>query len=123
MQVALLNGDSTDMIEAKNSNHVAETLRGLKVQYNLKFLPNLAPGAIKFEYDIHGQVKLFASGTLHSNVGQVVGVFEQRFLLIRDIADNENWKIKSSQVILRNSNNALKSSSTMQDENLFSLCS
>lgn len=123
MQVALLNGDSTDTIEAKNSNHAAETLRGLKVQFNLKFLPNLAPGAVQFEHDIHGQVKLFVSGTLHSNTGEVVGVFEQKFLLIRDLADNENWKIKKSQIILRSANNALQSSSTATDKNIFSICS
>lgn len=116
MQVALLSGDddavTTDTMEAHDSQHAAAALRQLKARFRLKFLPNLAPGAIQLEHGIHGQVKLFVSGTLHAQDGhEVVGLFEQRFLLIRDFADNENWKIKGSQVVLRSGpNNALMAS-------------
>lgn len=119
IKLALHGENCTDVVEASNSTSVVETLRDIKLKYNLKFLPNLTPNAIKYECDIHGQVMLMVNGTLHSNTTQVVGVFEQIFLLIRDISDNNNWKIKRSQIVLRSMNSSIENSI----QNPLSICS
>lgn len=110
MKFALQDKNCTDVTEAKSSNDIAGVLRDIKLKYNFKFLPNLAPNAVQYKADIHGQVVVMVGGTLHSNSSQVVGLFEQMFLLIRDPSDNNNWKIKNSQVMLRSANPAVESS-------------
>lgn len=111
IKLALKDEQNTDIVEASNSIDISQTLREFQLKYRLQFLPNLTPGAVRYECDIHGQVMLMVNGTLHSNTSQVVGVFEQIFLLVRDISDHENWKIKKSHVILRSMNSAIQDSS------------
>lgn len=104
MKLALQDKNCTDITEAHNSTDIVEVLRDIKMKYNFKFLPNLTPDAIRYKADVHGQVMVMVGGTLHTNASQVVGLFEQMFLLIRDPSDNNNWKVKNSNVMLRSSN-------------------
>ncbi|XP_065216536.1 uncharacterized protein C3orf38 homolog [Planococcus citri] len=104
MKLELQDRHSTDVTEATNSTDIVQALRDVKLRYNFKFLPNLNPDAIRYNADIHGQVMVMVGGTLHTNASQVVGLFEQMFLLIRDPSDNNNWKVKNSKVMLRSSN-------------------
>lgn len=121
MKLALQDENCTDVTEASSSTDVAEVLRSVKLKYNFKFLPNLAPNAVRFNADIHGQVMVMVGGTLHSGSSQVVGLFEQMFLLIRDPSDHNNWKIKNSQVILRSSNAAIEA--PVPTESMLGICS
>ena len=108
MKIALEDQTSSEVIEAATSADVAQALYTLQMKYRLGFLPNLSPDAIKYQTSAHGQIMLMVCGSLQSlNVSQIVGLFEQMFLLLRDGSDNANWKIKNSHMRLRLTNNAV----------------
>ncbi|XP_044254664.1 uncharacterized protein C3orf38 homolog isoform X2 [Tribolium madens] len=50
--------------------------------------------------DPHGLVLVLVCGTLHTDA-TCVGVFEQVFALARDPQTENNWKIKSSEIVLK----------------------
>lgn len=78
---------------------ISELLFKVKTEHNLHFNPNLA-GGVKVQIDPHGLVILLICGTLHKN-SILVGVFEQTFSLARDPFSENNWKIKKSELHLK----------------------
>lgn len=85
---------------------IAQQLFFLKMQYDLYFNPNLTKDGVQGKLDPHGLVIVLVCGTLHKD-GVCVGIFEQLFALARDPFTQNNWKIKSTQLNLKNENGVL----------------
>lgn len=97
------------VVEANNAKDAAQILRDFKMQFAIKFLPNLSPDSIQYECNLNGVLKLMVCGTLHLNgESRVIGFFDQLFLLFRDIADNQNWKVQKSHITLRSAQFAIE---------------
>lgn len=78
---------------------ISEMLFKIKTEYNLHFNPNFS-GGINAHIDPHGLVIMLVCGTLHKN-SVLVGIFEQTFSLARDPFSENNWKIKKSELNLK----------------------
>ena len=72
---------------------VAERFRSLVLAEGLLFNPNVEDDGTKGVTEPHGLVMVIVCGTIHRQ-GSCMGVFEQRFGLVRDILNANNWKIK-----------------------------
>ncbi|GLG96008.1 Uncharacterized protein GBIM_02844 [Gryllus bimaculatus] len=83
-----------------NSESVVNMLRDLQIQHKLYFNPNISSSGIRGKVDAHGLVMVMACGTLHQ-VNICVGIFQQIFGLVRDPFMQNNWRIKSTSIILR----------------------
>uniref|UniRef100_A0A1B6D7B7 NTF2 domain-containing protein n=2 Tax=Clastoptera arizonana TaxID=38151 RepID=A0A1B6D7B7_9HEMI len=90
--------------EAFGSVNVVNLIQQIKQTHNLYFYPNLCSDGVRGKAQRNGAVAVIACGTLHK-IGQVLGTFEQLFLLIRDPLGNQNWKIKYSKVKLTSAEN------------------
>lgn len=75
-------------------------LNKIKDRYQIYFSPNLCSDGVKGKCDVHGGVLVLACGTLHKDIGQMCGAFEQVFLIFRDPLTVDNWKIKKSELHL-----------------------
>ncbi|CAG2066915.1 unnamed protein product [Timema podura] len=69
-------------------------------QNRLYFNPNLSQEGVRGRSDPHGVVAVLACGTLHTEQ-TCIGMFEQMFVLVRDVQALNNWKIKSTKLNLR----------------------
>lgn len=108
----------TEFLE-NDPEKIAFTLTNTKNVHNLYFNPNLSKEGVNGKIDPHGLVMVAACGVLHTN-NCCVGVFEQMFLLARDPFSDSNWKIKSSELNLRQSSNVC-SYPKLEDSNLLSI--
>ncbi len=92
LKLNLQSQDSrTDLFEG--AELVAERFCDLIQSEGLLFNPNLEADGTKGVNDPHGLVLAFVCGTIHRE-GSCLGVFEQRFGLVRDPLNQNNWKIK-----------------------------
>lgn len=82
--------------EVSGSIECVNLINGIRNRYSCKFAPYV-PGGLKFKEDDHGLVLIQAKGSLH-NGADANGIFEQVFMLLRDPAANNNWKIKSTEI-------------------------
>ena len=72
---------------------VRQRLEALVREEDILFNPNLDFGGVKSWGEAHGLVAVLVCGTLHR--GELaVGMFEQKFGLIRDPLMDNNWRIK-----------------------------
>ncbi|XP_044254655.1 uncharacterized protein C3orf38 homolog isoform X1 [Tribolium madens] len=90
---------STEIIE-NDAVKVVQRLYSLRSNFNLFFNPNLSSDGVQGRVDPHGLVLVLVCGTLHTDA-TCVGVFEQVFALARDPQTENNWKIKSSEIVLK----------------------
>lgn len=98
----LISGDEIITELAENDPvKIARLLSKTKTEHNLYFNPNISKEGLKGQLDPHGLAVILVCGTLHTN-NVCVGVFEQSFSLARDPFSDNNWKIKNSQINLRN---------------------
>ncbi|XP_075216948.1 uncharacterized protein C3orf38 homolog [Lycorma delicatula] len=81
-------------------NNIIILLNKIKDKYQLYFSPNLCSDGVRGKCDIHGGVLVLACGTLHKDIGQMCGAFEQVFLIFRDPLTVDNWKIKKTELHL-----------------------
>lgn len=72
----------------------------LRAHFGLRFNPNLSPEGVRGASEPHGTVVVLAHGTLHQEE-RCAGLFEQKFLLLRDPAMLNNWRIKRSELYVR----------------------
>lgn len=89
----------------KNANEVVSLLQGLLRQHKLYFNPNISSTGVRGKVDASGLVLVLVCGTLHQ-VDNCVGIFQQIFGLLRDPFMENNWKIKSSSVVLKSVGNS-----------------
>ncbi|XP_014244283.1 uncharacterized protein C3orf38 homolog [Cimex lectularius] len=87
--------------EAQGTEGIINMIWELQNSHKLLFLPNLDQSGIKAKIDPHGLLAILTCGTLHKESGEVVGVFEQMFLLARDPNRSDTWKIKKTEMTLR----------------------
>ncbi len=78
---------------------VARRLKAFKLEEQLTFNPNLAASGLRGQSSPHGLFKALVCGTVHQN-GQVLGIFEQQFGLVKDPDMNQNWRIKFTNLKL-----------------------
>lgn len=71
----------------------------LRSHFNLLFNPNLSPEGTSGKSEPHGAVVVMCCGTVHRG-HMCAGVFEQKFLLLRDPTMCNNWRIKQSKMCL-----------------------
>lgn len=104
----------------ENTPHkIAELLFRVKTEHNLHFNPNLAADSVKYQTDPHGLVIILLCGTLHKN-NVLVGIFEQTFALARDPFSENNWKIKNSELNLKDTSAVVTSQEPIEmDEQLY----
>ncbi|GAB6032471.1 hypothetical protein CHUAL_011103 [Chamberlinius hualienensis] len=81
----------------EGSQATADRLLSLIGQDQLYFNPFYAQQGIKGYVDNHGLVIILVAGDIH-RADRWVGVFEQKFGLIRDPASDNKWKIKFSEL-------------------------
>ena len=82
---------SSDTFEG--ADVVRQRLEALVRQEDIQFNPNLAVGGIKSWMDKDNLVIVLVCGSLHKD-GAVIGIFEQKFGLIRDPLMDNNWRIR-----------------------------
>lgn len=105
VKINLIAGYDTVTEFAENDpEKIAFALTNTRSVHNLYFNPNLSKEGVKGKIDPHGLVMVAVCGTLHSN-NCCVGIFEQIFLLARDPFSDSNWKIKYSELNLRQKSN------------------
>ncbi|KAF2879165.1 hypothetical protein ILUMI_27017 [Ignelater luminosus] len=85
----------------ESTEEISRVLFKTKCEHYLYFNPNFLNDGIGGRIDPHGLVVVLACGTLHAN-NACVGVFEQVFMLARDPFSDNNWKIKNTELNLRN---------------------
>ncbi len=88
----------TDVFEG--SEVVADRLKCLVSDEGLMFNPNNGPGGTSGVNDSHGLVIVRACGTLHQH-NKCLGLFEQQFGLIRAPLEQNTWKIKFTDINLK----------------------
>ncbi|CAI9730857.1 Hypothetical predicted protein [Octopus vulgaris] len=71
---------------------VACRLKRLVSEENLYFNANITGGGVTSEVESVGIVCVLVHGTVHKG-DHVLGVFEQKFALLRDPSSENNWKI------------------------------
>ncbi|KAK9877233.1 hypothetical protein WA026_016979 [Henosepilachna vigintioctopunctata] len=104
LNLTLLSSEQANTNNISNdAEAVTNCLLTTKLQNDLFFNPNISEEGLKAQMDPHGLVMVIVCGTLHSK-SVCVGVFEQMFALARDPFAENNWKIKRSDLRLKNSN-------------------
>ncbi|KAF6204418.1 hypothetical protein GE061_002759 [Apolygus lucorum] len=98
--INLKSGSESLQHSAQGSGEVVELLAALQQQHNLYFSPNLSLDGLRAKSEPHGLVVILVCGTLHQGQGQCIGVFEQKFGLIKDPYASDNWKIKTLDINL-----------------------
>ncbi|XP_044733569.1 uncharacterized protein C3orf38 homolog, partial [Chrysoperla carnea] len=93
----------SDTVENSAENTV-KLLYDTKMTHRIYLNPNLLPEGCQGRIDNHGVVLVLACGTIHLD-NSCVGVFEQVFALVRDPLICNNWKIKYTELNLRNQPN------------------
>lgn len=81
---------------------VSERLRAFAREEHLLFNPNVSTEGVKTQSDPHGLVIVMACGTIHQH-DNCLGIFQQMFGLVRDPTNDNNWKIKMSQLRIMSS--------------------
>ncbi|XP_071449826.1 uncharacterized protein C3orf38 homolog [Hetaerina americana] len=94
--------DSREEVQG-NASEVVRLFLDMKSKYSVYFHPNMSRNGVHGRKDPHGLVLVLACGTLHK-YDMCCGVFEQLFGLIEDPSTN-NWKIKFTELKLKNSDN------------------
>lgn len=112
MLIEIKGGDEDIEQAGENVIQVLKLLSDLKQDHQLAFSPNLTPEGVRGKTDSHGLIYAVASGTLHQGRGQLVGVYEQSFILRKDPFDQNSCKIADSTLILR-SNKSVNSYSQL----------
>ncbi|KAF4529925.1 hypothetical protein B566_EDAN016555 [Ephemera danica] len=82
-----------------NGEESAALLAELRSHFNLTFNPNISPEGVQTMSEPHGAVVVTVCGTLHQG-DKVMGLFKQKFLLLRDPTMQNNWRIKRSEMVL-----------------------
>lgn len=102
LKLNLISATITDSNMVENDqSQIVQLLFNTKLKHGLCFNPNLSHDGIKGKMTPHGLVLVAACGSIH--VGhQCVGVFEQVFGLAKDPLTENNWKIKYTELNLRN---------------------
>lgn len=100
------NNDCDNTLVENDPQEISNALQKVKVQNNLFFNPNFTNEGVQGRMDPHGLVMVLVCGTLHVQE-TIVGVFEQTFALARDPFSDNNWKIKSTELILRSKSNVV----------------
>ena len=78
---------------------ITERLSALVRDEQLIFNPNLESTGFKGSSDPHGRRVIDVCGTLHHE-DLVIGLFEQKFALVRDPLSENKWKIKMMRLVL-----------------------
>ncbi|KAJ9578717.1 hypothetical protein L9F63_005079 [Diploptera punctata] len=103
MCMTVTSGADMEKFEVHNSAlDVHKLLYNTKFEHNLYFNPNISNQGVRGKLDAYGLILVLVCGTLHQQE-KCVGVFEQMFGLIRDPSACNNWKIKKTQLHLKNS--------------------
>ena len=79
---------------------VAQRLSALVQEELLMFNPNISEEGVKVQSDPHGLFMVMVCGTLHQQ-DNLVGMFKQMFGLARNPLDQNNWKVKVTELLLR----------------------
>ena len=72
-------------------------MKQLLVQHNLILNPNLSDEGIREKENAHGLVVIAVCGTSYIN-GNISGIFEQAFGMVRDPSADFRWKIEWSEL-------------------------
>lgn len=105
LKLNLISNTITDSNNVESDpQQIVELLFSTKLKHGLFFNPNLSNQGVKGKLTPHGLVLVAACGSIH--VGpQCVGIFEQLFGLAKDPFADNNWKIKYTELNLRNQSN------------------
>ena len=86
---------STDTFEG--ADVVRQRLEALVRHEDIQFNPNLGVGGIKSWMDKDNLVIVLVCGSLHKD-GAAIGIFEQKFGLIRDPLMDNSWRIRITEL-------------------------
>ena len=75
-------------------------LRSFPCNENLLFVPNLEVGGVVGKMNAHGLVLVHVCGTVH-RPSEILGLFEQRFGLVKDPSMQLNWRVKFTNLCLQ----------------------
>lgn len=89
-----------------NPEEISQYLTDLHNQNNFYFNLNETEQGIQGKIDPHGLVIIMACGTIHTET-VCCGVFEQMFALARDPLNDNNWKVKRTEINLQSQNQVL----------------
>lgn len=93
LKLCVIRGSDRTLDAYDGAELVSQRLKCLVTEECLIFSPNLSSEGTKGCSDPHGLVMVAVCGTIHS-AGTCVGLFEQKFGLVRDPLAADNWKIK-----------------------------
>uniref|UniRef100_A0A0K8SVU6 NTF2 domain-containing protein n=1 Tax=Lygus hesperus TaxID=30085 RepID=A0A0K8SVU6_LYGHE len=99
-RITLKSGPDSLQHAAQGGSEVVELLAALQLQHNLYFSPNLSMDGLRAKSEPHGLVVILVCGTIHQGQGQCIGIFEQKFGLIKDPYASDNCKIKTLEINL-----------------------
>lgn len=92
--------DENQYNEVYGPNDVCEQLLRFILNHQVFFNPNLDSNGVYSEMNCHGLLLIKSAGTLHKG-SVVVGLYEQKFGLIKDPMADGNWKIKNTELKIR----------------------
>lgn len=101
LKLSLISNEDCDNTFVDDPIEITNTLQSVKNEHNLYFNPNFSQEGVQGRIDPHGLVMVLVCGTLHIQE-TMAGVFEQVFALARDPFSDNNWKIKHTELVLRN---------------------
>ncbi|XP_034241416.1 uncharacterized protein C3orf38 homolog [Thrips palmi] len=117
----------SDYKAAQGGANVSALLNQILVEHQLFLNPNTSPEGIWGRGNVSGLLLVLVCGTLHQRPAATrptlsvcdspLGVFENLFLLAQDPCAEDNWKIKTLEVILR-SNPHIQQPPTVADSEL-----
>jgi hypothetical protein len=85
--------------EYEGSLLVAQRLSALVREELLLFNPNITEEGVKVHSDPHGLLIVMVCGTIHQH-NNLLGIFKQMFGLAKSPLDENNWKVKTSELQL-----------------------
>lgn len=84
----------------EESTSILHCLLSIKEEHKLFFSPHLTD--VKWKMESHGLLIVNIGGTLHCEIGRLVGLFEQQFLLREDPLADNSWKILNTNFMMKN---------------------
>ncbi|KAJ1532004.1 hypothetical protein ONE63_000638 [Megalurothrips usitatus] len=119
MSMIVKRKNDADYKAAQGGQNVARLLNQVLEEHQLYLNPNTTPQGMWGRGNDNGLLLVLVCGTLHQRpgAGSCLGMFENLFLLAQDPFAEDNWKIKTLEVILR-SNPHIQQTPTIADSEL-----
>lgn len=120
MNLIVKRKTDSDYNSAQGQTNVASLLNQCLEEFQLFLNPNTSPQGIWGRGNVGGLLLVLVCGTLHQRPTAnqpPMGLFENLFLLAQDPFAEDNWKIKTLEVILR-SNPHIQQPPTIADSEL-----